>query len=139
VAIAEWNPLCEAARFRRWFFAEDQIAAELREIADRDEVNVVFGPRTAGRYYEYAPRGGGVCAGQGVSWLLSRRACAASRPSGCAARTALCGPVGLWCPLPRLGRRSEPRITIVAAANSSSPLAMPIAENIGQNRPPRDC
>jgi len=54
VAIAEWNLLWEAAQFRRRFFAEDQVPAELREIADRGDVNVVFVPRTASRYYEYA-------------------------------------------------------------------------------------
>ncbi|MGH3303197.1 MAG: hypothetical protein ACRDOK_16255 [Streptosporangiaceae bacterium] len=54
-AIAEWNLLWEAAQFRRRFFAADQIPAELREIADRGDVNVMFVPRTTSRYYEYAP------------------------------------------------------------------------------------
>ncbi len=54
VAIAERNLLWEAAQFRRRFFAEDQIPAELREIADRGDVNVVFVPRTASRYYDCA-------------------------------------------------------------------------------------
>lgn len=54
VAIAESNLLWVAAQFRR-FFAEDQVPAELREIADHGDMNVVFVPRTASRYYEYAP------------------------------------------------------------------------------------
>jgi hypothetical protein len=55
VAIASWNLLWEAAQFRRRVFAEDELPARLREVADRDDVNVVFVPRTVGRYYEYAP------------------------------------------------------------------------------------
>jgi hypothetical protein len=55
LAIAEWNMLWEAAQFRRRFFAEDQLPSELREVADRGDVNVVFVPRTATRYYEYSP------------------------------------------------------------------------------------
>lgn len=55
VAIAEWNMLWEAAQFRRRFFSEEQLPPQLREIADRGDVNVMFVPRTASRYYEYAP------------------------------------------------------------------------------------
>jgi hypothetical protein len=53
--IAQWNMLWEAAQFRRRFFSEEQLPAELREVADRGDVNVVFVPRTATRYHEYAP------------------------------------------------------------------------------------
>ena len=53
--IAKWNLLWEAAQFRRRVFAEDELPAQLREVADRGDVNVVFVPRTHGRYYEYAP------------------------------------------------------------------------------------
>jgi hypothetical protein len=55
LAIAEWNMLWEAAQYRRRIFSEEQLPPQLREIADRDDVNVVFVPRTASRYYEYAP------------------------------------------------------------------------------------
>ena len=55
VAMARWNLMWEAAQFRRRVFAEDQLPPELREIADRGDVNVMFVPRTAARYYEYAP------------------------------------------------------------------------------------
>jgi hypothetical protein len=55
LAIAKWNMPWEAAQFRRRFFAEDEFPPELREVADRGDVNVVFVPRTAVRYYEYAP------------------------------------------------------------------------------------
>jgi hypothetical protein len=53
--IAQWNMLWEAAQFRRRFFSDEQLPAELREVADRGDVNVVFVPRTATRYHEYAP------------------------------------------------------------------------------------
>ncbi len=55
LAIAEWNMLWEAAQYRRRIFSEEQLPPQLREIADRGDVNVVFVPRTASRYYEYAP------------------------------------------------------------------------------------
>ena len=55
VAMAKWNLLWEAAQFRRRCFAEDQLPPELFDVADRGDVNVVFVPRTAARYYEYAP------------------------------------------------------------------------------------
>ena len=55
VAVAKWNMLWEAAQFRRRFFSEEQLPPQMREVADRGDVNVVFVPRTASRYYEYAP------------------------------------------------------------------------------------
>jgi hypothetical protein len=55
VAVAQWNMLWEAAQFRRRFFSEEQLPPQMREVADRGDVNVVFVPRTASRYYEYAP------------------------------------------------------------------------------------
>jgi hypothetical protein len=55
LAIAEWNMMWEAAQFRRRIFSDEQLPLELREIADRGDVNVVFVPKTASRYYEYAP------------------------------------------------------------------------------------
>ena len=55
LAIANWNMMWEAAQFRRRIFSEEELPLELREIADRGDVNVVFVPRTASRYYEYAP------------------------------------------------------------------------------------
>ena len=36
-------------------FSEEELPLPLREIADRGDVNVVFVPKTASRYYEYAP------------------------------------------------------------------------------------
>ena len=36
-------------------FSEEQLPLPLREIADRGDVNVVFVPKTASRYYEYSP------------------------------------------------------------------------------------
>ena len=55
LAIADWNMLWEAAQFRRRVFSEEQLPPQLREVADRGDVNVVFVPRTDSRYYEYAP------------------------------------------------------------------------------------
>ncbi|MGP4027288.1 sigma-70 family RNA polymerase sigma factor [Actinomadura sp. 3N407] len=55
VAITRWNLLWEAAQFRRRFFAEDQLPPQLRQVADRGDVNVMFVPRTDTRYHEYAP------------------------------------------------------------------------------------
>lgn len=55
LAITDWNLLWEAAQFRRQIFAEDQLPPELREVADRGDMNVVFVPRTRMRYHEYAP------------------------------------------------------------------------------------
>jgi hypothetical protein len=55
VAVARWNMVWEAAQFRRRFFSEEQLPAQLLEVADRGDVNVVFVPRTASRYHEYSP------------------------------------------------------------------------------------
>jgi hypothetical protein len=55
VAVAKWNLLWESAQFRRRYFDEDELPPEVGEIADQGDVNVVFVPRTATRYYEYAP------------------------------------------------------------------------------------
>jgi hypothetical protein len=55
LAITDWNLLWEAAQFRRRIFSEEQLPYPLRDIADRGDLNVVFVPRTASRYYEYAP------------------------------------------------------------------------------------
>lgn len=56
VAIAKWNLLWESAQFRhRYFDDEDELPPDVGEIADRGDVNVIFLPRTATRYYEYAP------------------------------------------------------------------------------------
>lgn len=55
VAVAKWNLLWESAQFRRRYFDEDELPPEIGEIADQGDVNVVFVPRTATRYYEYAP------------------------------------------------------------------------------------
>jgi hypothetical protein len=55
LAIANWNMMWEAAQYRRRVFSDEQLPLELREVADRGDVNVVFVPRTASRYYEHAP------------------------------------------------------------------------------------
>ena len=55
VAVAKWNLLWESAQFRRRYFDEDELSAEVAQIADRGDVNVTFVPRTSTRYYEYAP------------------------------------------------------------------------------------
>ena len=55
LAIAQWNMMWEAAQFRRLAFSEEELPPELCQIADRGDVNVVFVPKTASRYYEYAP------------------------------------------------------------------------------------
>jgi hypothetical protein len=54
-AITQWNVLWEAAQFRRRMFSEEALPPPLREIADRGDLNIVFVPKTASRYYEYAP------------------------------------------------------------------------------------
>jgi hypothetical protein len=53
--VSQWNMLWEAAQFRRRFFDEDDLPAQLFKVADRGDLNVVFIPRTKSRYYEYAP------------------------------------------------------------------------------------
>jgi hypothetical protein len=55
VAVAEWNMLWEAAQYRRRFFDLGELPAQMARIADLDDVNVVFVPRTRSRYHEYAP------------------------------------------------------------------------------------
>ncbi|MGH3929765.1 MAG: sigma-70 family RNA polymerase sigma factor, partial [Pseudonocardiaceae bacterium] len=55
VAVSQWNMLWEAAQFRRRFFGEDDLPAELHEVVDRGDFNVVFIPRTRSRYHEYSP------------------------------------------------------------------------------------
>ncbi|MEU0486470.1 sigma-70 family RNA polymerase sigma factor [Streptosporangium sp. NPDC006013] len=55
VAVTRWNILWECAQFRRRFFAEDELPEPLRQVAEGGDVNVVFVPRTASRYFEYAP------------------------------------------------------------------------------------
>jgi len=52
VAMARWNVLWEAAQFRRRFFGDDDLPAELKGVADRGDFNVVFIPRTKSRYHE---------------------------------------------------------------------------------------
>ena len=63
LAVAEWNMLWEAGQFRRRFFDEEDLTADLQRISDRGDHNVIFVPRTPSRYYEYAP----------LFHLLSRR------------------------------------------------------------------
>lgn len=55
VEVSQWNILWEAAQFRRRYFDEDDLSAPLRKIAELGDVNVSIVPRTASRYYEYAP------------------------------------------------------------------------------------
>lgn len=55
LAVAKWNMLWEAAQFRRRFFSDDELPSPMQEVADHGDVNVVFVPRTATRYYEYSP------------------------------------------------------------------------------------
>lgn len=55
VAVAKWNLLWESAQFRRRYFDDDELPPEVAQIADQGDVNVTFVPRTATRYYEYAP------------------------------------------------------------------------------------
>jgi hypothetical protein len=57
-AIAKWNLLWEAAQFRRRFFDDDDddgLPPSVAELADQGDVNLTLVPRTATRYYEYAP------------------------------------------------------------------------------------
>lgn len=55
VAVAKWNLLWEAGQFRRRFFDLDELPPAMAKIADLDDINVVFVPRTRSRYHEYAP------------------------------------------------------------------------------------
>ena len=55
VAVAKWNLHWESAQFRRRYFDDKELPAEVAQIADQGDVNVTFVPRTATRYYEYAP------------------------------------------------------------------------------------
>lgn len=54
-AIAKWNLLWESAQFRRRYFDDDELPAQVAQIADQGDVNVTFVPRTSTRYYEYSP------------------------------------------------------------------------------------
>lgn len=67
LAVHKWNSLWETAQFRRRFFDEDELSSDLARIADRGDVNVMFVPRTASRYYEFAP----------LYHLLARETCTA--------------------------------------------------------------
>jgi hypothetical protein len=53
--VAKWNLLWESAQFRRRFFADEDLPPEIMQLADLGDVNITFVPRTASRYYEYAP------------------------------------------------------------------------------------
>lgn len=55
VSAAEWNMQWEAAQYRRRIFSEEDLAPQLRELADRGDINIVLVPRTGSRYFEYAP------------------------------------------------------------------------------------
>lgn len=55
LAVSEWNIVWEAAQFRRRMFDYEELPAPLARIAERGDFNIVFIPRTASRYYEYAP------------------------------------------------------------------------------------
>lgn len=50
---ASGKVLWEAGQFRRRFFDEDELPAELARIADLGDVNVAIVPWTATRYHEY--------------------------------------------------------------------------------------
>lgn len=53
-AVAQWNMLWEAAQYRRRYFDMDDLPAQMAQVADLGDVNVVFVPRTPSRYHEYA-------------------------------------------------------------------------------------
>lgn len=55
VAVAQWNMLWEAAQYRRRFFDVDDLPEPMAAIAELGDVNVTFVPRSATRYFEYAP------------------------------------------------------------------------------------
>lgn len=55
LAIAEWNTMWEAAQYRRRAMDEESLPEQLYRIADQGDNSIVFIPRTASRYYEYAP------------------------------------------------------------------------------------
>jgi hypothetical protein len=54
-AVAEWNTAWEAAQYRRRCFSQEELPSPIDQIADKGDVNLIFVPRTRGRYYEYAP------------------------------------------------------------------------------------
>jgi hypothetical protein len=54
-AMSQWNVLWEAAQFRRRMFDEKDLPVAMCTVADVGDVNVMFVPRTASRYFEYAP------------------------------------------------------------------------------------
>lgn len=53
--VGTWNILWEAGQFRRRFFDENQMPAQVAKIADLGDVNIILVPRSASRYFEYAP------------------------------------------------------------------------------------
>ena len=55
MAVVKWNLMWEGAQFRRRMFSEEDLPPQLREIAERGDLNVIFVPKTDSRYYEYAP------------------------------------------------------------------------------------
>ncbi|MEU8075936.1 sigma-70 family RNA polymerase sigma factor [Catellatospora citrea] len=54
-AVIQWNLLWEAAQYRQYMFDDGELPAEIAAVAAKGHHNVVFVPRTATRYYEYAP------------------------------------------------------------------------------------
>jgi len=55
LAVAVWNSQWEAAQLRPLVLGDNALAASMHKVVDRRDVNVIFVPRTASRYYEYAP------------------------------------------------------------------------------------
>lgn len=55
VQVARWNMLWEAGQFRRRFFDEERMPTQIAKIAELGDINTIMVPRTASRYFEYAP------------------------------------------------------------------------------------
>jgi len=55
VQVGRWNMLWEAGQFRRRFFDEEQMPTQIAKLADLGDINTILVPRTASRYFEYAP------------------------------------------------------------------------------------
>lgn len=51
--VSMWNMLWEAGQFRRRFFDENTMPPQIAKIADLGDINTIFVPRTASRYFEY--------------------------------------------------------------------------------------
>lgn len=54
-SVGMWNMVWGAGQYRRRFFDEAALAPAVAKVADLGDINTILVPRTASRYFEYAP------------------------------------------------------------------------------------